>query len=245
MRGPRCAARSPWRVYAERINTISIGLLVFPGLTQLDATGPYEVFARIPGAHVSLVAQDLEPVVSEHGLALVPTARISDGARYDIVCVPGGGGTNALLSDDAVLDFLREQAKTARYMTSVCTGALVLGAAGLLDGYRATTHWLSHDLLPLFGAMPENARVVVDRSRITGGGITAGIDFALVVAAELAGEATARQIALMMEYDPLPPFGPGSPDSTPLSEVRAVRDARAAFQAKRRVLCEAAAARLR
>lgn len=224
---------------------ISIAMLVFPSLTQLDATGPYEVLARIPGAKVSLVAKRNEPVVSEHGLAFMPTATLRDEAQYDIVCVPGGTGVNALLSDDETLTFLTTQAQRARYMTSVCTGALLLGAAGLLRGYRATTHWLSHDLLTLFGAMPENARVVVDRDRITGGGITAGIDFALVVAAELAGESVARRIGLMLEYDPLPPFGPGSPDATPREDVAAIRHARAASQAERLLLCEAAAARLR
>lgn len=223
---------------------LCIGVLVFPGLTQLDATGPYEVFARIPNAEVFLVAKRREPVVTEHGLTLLPSATIDEPRRYDVLCVPGGGGTNALLDDDEVLDFLRDQARTARYVTSVCTGALVLGAASLLVGYRATTHWLSHDLLALFGAMPENARVVVDRDRITGGGVTAGIDFALVLAKELAGIDVARSIALMLEYDPLPPFGRGSPDTTPHALVSATRAVRAAFQDDRRRRCEAAAARL-
>jgi cyclohexyl-isocyanide hydratase len=224
--------------------TLSIGLLVFPRMTQLDATGPYEVFARIPGASVAVVAKDRSPVISEHGLSFNPDATITDDARYDVLCVPGGTGVNALLADDAVLDFLRVQARSARYVTSVCTGALVLGAAGLLRGYRATTHWLSHDMLSIFGALPEDARVVVDRDRITGGGITAGIDFALVVAAEVAGEEAARRIGLMLEYDPLPPFGRGSPEACPAADVAAVRDARAAVQLERRKLCEAAASRL-
>jgi cyclohexyl-isocyanide hydratase len=225
--------------------SLEVGLLVFPNLTQLDATGAYEVLQRIPGARVRLVAHDMAPVVAEGGLTFLPDTNFAHAPHFDIVCVPGGTGINDLLDDDAVLDFLRVQAKTARYMTSVCTGALVLGAAGLLTGYRATTHWLSHELLAIFGAIPENARVVVDRDRVTGAGVTAGIDFALVLAAELAGEETARRIALMIEYDPLPPFGRGSPDVAAVSDVAAIHDARVEFQAARRVLCEAAAARLR
>lgn len=219
-----------------------IGILLFPRMTQLDATGPYEILARIPAAEVHLVASDRAPVATELGLALVPTATLADVPRLDVLCVPGGPGVNSLLRDDRLLDWLAARGEGARLVTSVCTGALALGAAGLLRGYRATTHWLSMDLLPIFGGIPVPERVVVDRNRITGGGVTAGIDFALTVAAELAGERLAREIALLAEHAPAPPF-PGSPREADTGVVAAVTAARAVLQGERRRLCEAAAAR--
>ena len=189
-----------------------IGFVLFPGLTQLDLTGPYEVLARLPGAEIHLVWKDLAPVHSDRGLEIVPTDTFDSCPTLDLICVPGGPGINALLTDDVTLSFIRHQAWGARYVTSVCTGALVLGAAGLLQGKRATTHWMSHDLLAEFGAIPVKARVVTDGRLITGGGVTAGIDFALTVIAELAGRELAEAIELGLEYDPQPPFGTGSPE---------------------------------
>jgi len=191
-----------------------IGLLLFPNLTQFDLAGPYEVFARMPGSEVHLVAETAAPVRSEFGLTLTPTATYDACPRLDLVCVPGGVGVNALLTDAATLDYLRRAAAEARYVTSVCTGALLLGAAGLLRGRRAATHWTARELLRAFGAEPVAERVVVDGNLITGGGVTAGIDFALRVVAEIAGREVAEAIQLGIEYDPSPPAelaGAGDP----------------------------------
>ena len=190
-------------------------MLLFQNATQLDLTSAYEVFARLPGTYVSLLASTLEPVRTEWGLMITPDLALNAAPQFDVICVPGGWGVNALLSDDALLDFLSAQGEGARYVTSVCSGALLLGAAGLLRGYRATTHWMSLDLLRLFGATPVAERVVRDRNRITGAGVTAGIDFALVLAAELFGESDAQRIQLAIEYDPHPPFDSGSPRTAP------------------------------
>jgi cyclohexyl-isocyanide hydratase len=225
------------------MSSLSVGLLVFPHMTQLDATGPYEVFARLPGVAVHLMARTRAPVVTEWGLTLLPTCALEEAPALDLMCVPGGAGIRALIEDDSVLDFLAARCEQARYVTSVCTGALVLGAAGLLRGYRATTHWLSLDLLPLVGAEPVEARVVVDRNRITGGGVTAGIDFALTVAAEIASEAVAQEIQLLMEYAPAPPFASGSPGSAPPDLVAMLHARRSPLQLERRRLLEAALSR--
>src|ERR1043166_5544639 len=163
----------------DRPMTLHIGMLLFPGLTQLDLTGPFEVLHRVPDTKVHLVWKDTQPVYSDSGLGMVPTTAFADCPPLDIVFVPGGRGQVPLMTDTVVLDFLRRQAATARYVTSVCTGALVLGAAGLLDGHNAATRWAFVELLPVFGARHVPGRVVVDRNRITGGGVTAGIDFAL------------------------------------------------------------------
>jgi len=187
-------------------------MLLYPGLTQLDLTGPFEVLHRVPGAEVHLIWKSLDPVVADSKLGLLPTTRLAECPALDVVFVPGGAGQMALMQDAEVLDFLSRQGKGARYVTSVCTGALVLGAAGLLDGYDAATHWAFMDLLPMFGAKPVKKRVVVDRNRITGGGVTAGIDFGLTLAAELAGAPFAKSIQLGLEYDPAPPFRCGHPD---------------------------------
>lgn len=200
-----------------------IGFLLFPDLTQLDLTGPHEVLSRLPGAETHLVWRTLEPCRSEQGLTILPTTTLEDCPALDLLCIPGGAGVNPLLNDAETLDWVRRQAEGARFVTSVCTGALLLGAAGLLRGRRAATHWAFRDLLPRFGAEPVAERVVVDGKLITGGGVTAGIDFALRVAAEVAGERTARAIQLGLEYDPQPPFDSGSPERAPAELVEAVR----------------------
>jgi cyclohexyl-isocyanide hydratase len=229
---------------SEVAKPLQIGLLLFPNMTQLDFTGPYEVFARLPDAVVHIVAKSLDPVRTERGLVLMPTVAHGDCPQLDVVIVPGGPGQQALMEDAAVLDFLRRQAVGAQYMTSVCTGALVLGAAGLLKGYKATTHWLSLPLLPLLGAIPVEARIVVDRDRVTGGGVTAGIDFGLKLAALLRGEAAAQQIQLQIEYNPDPPFASGSPRTASPELVAAARRAAARFQEERRAVCEKIGERL-
>jgi cyclohexyl-isocyanide hydratase len=190
-----------------------VGLLLFPNLTQLDMTGPWEVFSGMPDTVTHVIWKRIEPVKAVKGLALLPDTTYADCPQLDLVCVPGGPGMNDLLTDQETLDFLRRQAAGAKYVTSVCTGSLVLGAAGLLVGKRAASHWTSLDMLAAFGAIPDPARVVRDGNVFTGGGVTAGIDFALAVAAELHGEAFAKAIQLQIEYAPAPPFSSGTPDT--------------------------------
>lgn len=211
--------------------SLVVGLLVFPRVQQLDLTGPYEVFASMPETRVELISKTLEPVVSATGLTLTPTVTFATCPQLDVLCVPGGAGVNALLTDSETLTFVKRQASGARYVTSVCTGALVLGAAGLLQGKRATTHWAAHDLLAAFGAIPTQGRVVRDGTLLTGGGVTAGIDFALTLAAELAGQAAAEAVQLGLEYAPAPPFSAGTPDAAPSDVVRVIRQR---FSATRR-----------
>jgi cyclohexyl-isocyanide hydratase len=225
--------------------TISIGMVMFDGLTQLDLTGPYEVLARMPDTRVHLVAANRQPVRSEWGLTIVPDATFEDAPPIDVLCVPGGWGVNAGLTDDALLTFLRTRGERARYVTSVCSGALLLGAAGLLRGYRATTHWLSLDLLPLFGAEAVDARVVQDRNRITGAGVTAGIDFGLALAAELYDAAVAQAIQLAIQYDPAPPYDCGSPGTSSAEVREAVVQSSQGMLAERHLLVERTARRLR
>lgn len=198
-----------------------VGFLLFPGLTQLDLTGPYEVLARVPGADIHLLWKNGEPVRTEHGLALIPTTILEACPPLDLLCVPGGPGVNELLTDAEVLTFVKRAAAGARWVTSVCTGALVLGAAGLLQGKRATTHWMSRHFLADFGATPVDERVVVDGNVVTGGGVTAGVDFALRIVAEAAGREVAEAIQLMIEYDPAPPFDAGTPRTAPPAIVQA------------------------
>jgi cyclohexyl-isocyanide hydratase len=192
--------------------TLHIGMLLFPGLTQLDLTGPFELLHRLPDSRVHLVWKDTRPVRADSGLTIVPTTPMGDCPPLDVVFVPGGLGQGAHMGDAEVLGFLRRHGASARYVTSVCTGALLLGAAGLLEGYQATTHWAFTHLLPAFGARHAKGRVVVDRNRITGGGVTAGLDFGLRLVAEIAGEPLARSLQLGLEYDPDPPFRSGHPD---------------------------------
>jgi cyclohexyl-isocyanide hydratase len=192
--------------------TMHLAFLLFPGLTQLDLTGPVQFLSRLPGAKVDLVWESLEPVPSDAGFSILPTATFAQVPRADLICVPGGIGVSTVIDHPPALDWVRQVGSEAQWVTSVCTGSLILGAAGLLRGYKATTHWAWHDLLALFGAEPVKARHVIDRNRVTGGGVTAGIDFALALIAEIAGAETAQMIQLALEYDPDPPFDAGSPD---------------------------------
>lgn len=212
---------------------LEIGLLVFPNVQQLDLTCPYEVFASLPDARVHLFWKDLAPLGSATGLVLTPTMTFADCPKLDVICVPGGGGVNALLGDAEVLDFVRQQAQSARYVTSVCTGSLVLGAAGLLRGKRATSHWNAVDLLSAFGAEPVKARVVEDGNLITAGGVTSGIDFGLTIAAAIAGREVAEIIQLSLEYAPAPPFDAGTPETASPAIVAAARAGMAGSRAAR------------
>lgn len=226
------------------VKPFRVGLLLFPEITQLDMTGPYEVFTKFPGADVHLVWKTLEPVTANGGMRILPTTTFAACPQLDLVCVPGGGGMNALLNDAETLAFLKKQAVSARYVTSVCTGALVLGAAGLLKGRRAATHWMSREMLAAFGAIPVAERVVVDGNVITGGGVTAGIDFALTVAADAFGPDLAKAIQLGIEYDPQPPFNAGSPEGAGAAIVAKARAGAAGRQQERAVAVAEAARRL-
>ena len=192
-----------------------IAMLMYPGMTALDLIGPQQVFGYLPGVRVELIAKTKDPVKSDTGMIIQPSKTFAECADpLDILFIGGGSaGTVALMTDSETLDFLARHGKTARFVTSVCTGAMVLGAAGLLRGYKATSHWSVRDLLPQFGAELVVNRVVQDRNRITAGGVTAGIDFGLRVAAELRGEDYARFLTLALEYDPQPPFGRGTPEN--------------------------------
>jgi cyclohexyl-isocyanide hydratase len=225
-------------------NPLAIGILIYPNVTQLDATGPAQVLARVPGATLHMIWKTREPIPTDAGFSIVPNATFADCPKLDVICVPGGGGQVALMTDPETLDFLRRQAETARYVTSVCTGSLVLGAAGLLKGYRSACHWAWREMLSDFGAVPVAERVVRDRNRISGGGVTAGIDFGLTVAAELAGEEVAKSIQLVLEYDPHPPFDSGSPEKAGPERVQRLRERLAPMLETRRKANAEAAARL-
>ncbi|MBI1252180.1 MAG: DJ-1/PfpI family protein [Alphaproteobacteria bacterium] len=202
--------------------TLQIGFVLFPNVTQLDFTGPLQVLHRMPDAQTHIVAASRDAVPSDCGLGLMPTTTFADCPALDVVCAPGGFGVREAMGDAELIGFLRRQAAGARYVTSVCTGAFLLGAAGLLMGKRATTHWAYRALLPLVGATPVAARVVRDGNVFTGGGVTAGVDFAFTLMAEIAGERLARAVQLAIEYDPAPPFPGGSPASAAPDTLAAV-----------------------
>jgi cyclohexyl-isocyanide hydratase len=223
---------------------LQIGLVIFPKVTQLDFTGPLQVFSSVPGAKVHLIWKRIEQVPSDTVLTLTPTITFADCPQLDVICVPGGAGTDEMVNDEEMLDFLRRQAKSAKYITSVCTGSLVLGAAGLLRGYRATTHWTAMDFLTPFGATPTKTRVCVDRNRVTGGGVTAGIDFALTLVSILFDRATAEAIQLGIEYNPAPPFNAGSPETAPPEILALTMERIAPFHERRKEANGRAAARL-
>jgi cyclohexyl-isocyanide hydratase len=223
---------------------LQIGLVLFPKVTQLDFTGPLQVFSSVPGAQVHLIWKRIEPVPSDSVLTLTPTTIFADCPQLDVICVPGGAGTDDMVNDEEMLAFLRQQAVGAKYVTSVCTGSLVLGAAGLLRGYRAATHWNAIDFLSAFGAVPAKTRVCVDRNRITGGGVTAGIDFALTLVSLLVDRQTAEAIQLRLEYNPAPPFGSGSPDTASPEVLALLKERMAPGQQRRSDAVKRAAARL-
>jgi cyclohexyl-isocyanide hydratase len=210
-------------------NPLQIGFLVFPDVTQLDLTGPAQVLSRVPGARVHLAWKTLEPLKTDVGFSLNPTTSFADCPPLDVLCVPGGMGVVGQINDAETLAFLRQQGASARYVTSVCNGSLLLGAAGLLQGYRSTCHWMWRHYLTQFGAEPVAARVVRDRNRLSGAGVTSGIDFAFTLATELAGEEAARMIQLGLEYDPQPPLDSGSPEKAGADRVARARAVPAAW----------------
>lgn len=202
---------------------LSIGGLIFPGLDQADFTGPFEVLSRVPESEFLVLGPDRSPVCDARGLVLTPQLALAEAPPLDVLLVPGGPGVNALMEDPTIRTFLRRQAEGTQLVLAVCTGVLVLGAAGLLRDRRATTHWASHHLLPLFGAVPVDERVVVDGGLITTAGVTSGLDGALRAAALLRGDQAAQEIQLYMEYAPSPPFFSGSPHTAPAPVLAAVK----------------------
>lgn len=197
-------------------------MLIFPRVDQIDFTGPFEVFASLPNATVHVLWKDQAPLRDVRGLVLTPQTTLDEAPALDVLHVPGGYGQEALMDDETVLAFLRKQMAPGRHIYSVCTGALLCGAAGILRGRRATTHWTALDLLPYFGAIPVESRVVVDGNLVSAAGVTAGIDGALTMAALLRGDETAQKIQLAMEYAPQPPFPSGTPETTPPDALEAV-----------------------
>lgn len=221
-----------------------IGALIFPNMDQMDFTGPFEVLSRIPGATIHAVWKDLTPVRDAFGLILTPTETLASAPPLDVLVVPGGRGQLPLMDDEAVLAWLRTRSAQAKHTLSVCTGALTLGAAGLLRGRRATTHWNSFHLLPWFGAIAEDARVVVDGNLVSCAGVSSGIDGSLRLAAILAGDQVAQRIQLDMQYAPEPPFTSGTPASAPRATLDAAREAISGTTAARLDAARRAAARL-
>lgn len=218
------------------MSKLQVGILVFPKVQQLDLTGPFEVFASVREMEVRLVWKRVERIETATGLVLTADLAFADCPQFDVLCVPGGVGVNPLMEDEEVLEFLRRQVGGARCVTSVCTGSLVLAAAGLLVGRRATTHWASHDFLARLGAVPVEARVVTDGKVATGGGVTAGIDMALTVVSELLGRQAAEAVQLNLEYAPEPPFSSGRPESASDEVVAMVRERSHASRAAREAI---------
>lgn len=194
---------------------MNIVFVLFDNVTQLDFTGPVQFLSRLPGAKVHVVSKNGGAVTTDSGFSILPSSAFADCPPADILCVPGGHGVREAIADPAVVDFVRRQGDDAQWVTSVCTGAFILGAAGLLQSKRATCHWGYTHLLPLFGATHEAARVVRDGNLVTAGGVTSGIDFALELIAIIAGDAVAQTIQLALEYDPAPPFTGGTPSTAP------------------------------
>lgn len=223
---------------------LQIGSLLFEGLDQIDLTGPFEVLSRIPNSTYRIYAKTAGPVRDVKGLRLTPDATLADAPPLDVLHVPGGFGQEALMEDEEVLAWIRRQAAGACSIFSVCTGALICGAAGLLKGRRATTHWASFHLLPFFGAIPVNQRVVVDGSCVFAAGVTAGIDGALQLAAELRGDDTARSIQLHIAYAPEPPFNSGTPETAPPAILERARRSLQGITAQREETARRVAARL-
>lgn len=224
--------------------SLIIGGIVFEEMDQADFTGPFEVLSRVPDSVFYVIGKTNVPVRDVKGLVLTPELSFAQSPQLNVLLVPGGNGVNVLMEDEEVLSFLRNQAAGSKIVFSVCTGALVCGAAGLLKGKRATTHWASHDLLRLFGAVPVDARVVEDGSLVTAAGVTSGIDAALRVAAILRGDEAAQRIQLYMQYAPQPPFDSGTPDSAPASVVQAARSSMNAVLKARAEIAKRAAAKI-
>ena len=202
--------------------TINIGLFIFENMQLLDMVGPYEAFKSISDIDVQLIGETMQPIMTTNQISISPTCQITTADQCDVLCIPGGNGVNELINNRFVLDFINLQAQKAKYVTSVCTGALVLGAAGLLKGRKATTHWTALDFLPMFGATPCKDRVVIDGNIITAGGITAGLDFGLFLISELLGKQKAEIAQLELQYDPHPPFDSGTPDEAPAKLVHQI-----------------------
>lgn len=221
----------------------TVGMIAFDMMTNLDFVGPFDILSRVRGARTILLGKTLDPIVTDSRYRLLPEMRLADAPELDMLFVPGGPGSTKLMEDPEVLAFLAARAPRAKWVTSVCTGALVLGAAGLLKGYRAATHWSAMDILPVLGATPVHERVVIDRNRVTGGGVTAGIDFALTLIAQIWGEDQAKLIQLGNEYNPQPPFDAGSPDRAPEVAAR-YRELTRGMTAARMEAAQRAAARL-
>lgn len=225
-------------------DAFKIVFILYPRLTQLDFTGPYEVLARLPGAETIVASKHGGVLETETGLLFASLTRLADIDRCDMICVPGGPGQTDAMQDADFMAEVRRLGESASYVTSVCTGSLILAAAGLLKGKRAASHWAYRDLLKLFGAEPDPARVVRDGNAITGGGVTAGIDFGLTVAAEIAGPEVAKAIQLGIEYNPQPPFDAGSPEKAGAALTAMARQVAAARQSERAAAVKRAAARL-
>lgn len=222
---------------------LQIGGLLFPDLDQADFTGPFEVLSRIPNSTFHILGKTIEPVRDAKGLLLIPGKSLSESPQLDLLLVPGGGGVNAMMEDEPMLGFIRQQSGGARFVMSVCTGALLCGAAGLLKGRQATTHWASHHFLKAFGAIPVNERVVTDGNLVTCAGVTAGIDGALHVVSLLRGALAAQAIQLYMQYAPEPPFQSGNPETAPAGIVESTRASLRELLAARRTIVQRAAAK--
>jgi cyclohexyl-isocyanide hydratase len=223
---------------------MNIGSLIFPKMDQADFTVPFEVLSRIPNATVHVLWKDKAPVTDVNGLVLTPTTSLEECPALDVLHVPGGIGQEALMEDETVLRFVGERAVHAQFVLSVCTGALICGAAGLLKGRRATTHWAAFELLPFFGATAVKERYVVDGKLITTAGVTAGMDGALHLAAVMCGEKVAQEIQLEIEYAPAPPFESGTPETAPSDVLATVREGYRKLVARRRVTAERVAKRI-
>lgn len=223
--------------------TLTIVFALYPGVTHLDFTGPHQFLSRLPGARAITASAAGEPITADD-LTFANLEKLADIPACDVLCVPGGFGCTDAMNDEAFMREIRRLAAGARYVTSVCTGSLILGAAGLLKGRRAACHWAWRDLLPMFGAIPDNGRVVRDGNLLTGGGVTAGIDFALTLAAEIAGPQMAQTIQLGLEYAPAPPFDAGCPDTAPTEVLEGFKARMAGLMPERQAAAERAAARL-
>jgi cyclohexyl-isocyanide hydratase len=218
---------------ARRTNRLTLGCLIFPRMDQIDFTGPFEVLSRIPNSTIHVIAKTKSPVRDIQGLILTPEMNITEAREFDVLLVPGGYGQQELMNDEEVLSLIRNHFAAGRLVFSVCTGALLCGAAGILRGRQATTHWAAWNLLPYYGAIPVRSRVVVDGNLVTAAGVTAGLDAALVVASLLRGDAIAQEIQLSIQYAPNPVFHSGTPDTAPAEVLQAFNQSYAAIAASR------------